>query len=100
MLSAIRIHAAGTWTGAPADVLPLPTDGRKRLVMRTPQGLSFFLELPGADALKDGDAIELDDGRLVAVAEAGHHHVHDENCGHDHSHDHHHGHDHDGHEPH
>ena len=69
MLSASRIRPAGSWSGEPADVLHLDRDDRhrRRIVMRTAGGLAFLLDLPEARVLMEGDAVELGDGRLVAV---------------------------------
>jgi urease accessory protein len=69
MLSASRIHPAGTWTTAPSDVLHLDRDDRhrRRIVMRTEGGLAFLLDLPEARVLMEGDGVELQDGRIVAV---------------------------------
>src|SRR5918998_1089072 len=43
---------------------------RRRLAMTTDGGLSFLLDLPNAAALEDGDAVRLDDGRLVRIKAA------------------------------
>ena len=69
MITATRVHAAGTWTGQPADALALERDDRhrRRLVMRCLGGTVFLLNLPEAKVMKDGDALELEDGRLVVV---------------------------------
>lgn len=69
MITATRILPAGTWSGEPADALVLDRDDRhrRRLVMRCAGGTAFLLDLPEARVLKDGDALELADGRLVAV---------------------------------
>ncbi|WP_181701314.1 urease accessory protein UreE [Chthonobacter albigriseus] len=69
MITATRILPAGTWTGAPADTLVLERDDRhrRRLVMRCVGKTIFLLNLPEAQVMKEGDALELEDGRLIAV---------------------------------
>lgn len=69
MITATRILSAGSWTGPAADTLVLDRDDRhrRRLVMRCTGKTVFLLDLPEARVLKDGDALELEDGRLVAV---------------------------------
>ncbi|WP_237153391.1 urease accessory protein UreE [Oryzibacter oryziterrae] len=69
MITATRILPAGTWSGMPADTLTLDRDDRhrRRLVMRCSGKTVFLLDLPEAKVLKDGDAVELEDGRLILV---------------------------------
>jgi urease accessory protein len=69
MITASRILAAGTWSGTPADTLVLDRDDRhrRRLVMRCVGKTVFLLDLKEARVLKDGDALELADGRLILV---------------------------------
>ncbi len=69
MIRATEILPAGHWHGAVADRLVLDRDDRhrRRLVMRCLDGLAFLLDLPEAQVLKQGDAVQLDDGRLVAI---------------------------------
>jgi urease accessory protein len=69
MITATRIRPAGAWTGEPVDTLVLERDDRhrRRLVMRCLKGTVFLLDLPEAKVMKDGDALELEDGRLVVV---------------------------------
>jgi len=69
MITATRILPAGTWTGEPADALVLERDDRhrRRLVMRCVGKTVFLLNLPEAQVMKDGDALELEDGRLIVV---------------------------------
>jgi len=43
---------------------------RRRVAMRGAGGLAFLLDLPGAAVLEDGDALVLEDGRLVWVEAA------------------------------
>jgi urease accessory protein len=69
MITASRILPAGSWSGTPADVLLLDRDDRhrRRLVMRCVGKTVFLLNLPEAKVLKEGDALELEDGRIIAV---------------------------------
>ncbi|MCM5556640.1 urease accessory protein UreE [Pleomorphomonas sp. JP5] len=69
MITATRILPAGTWTGTPADTLALERDDRhrRRLVMRCVGKTVFLLDLKEAAVMKDGDALELEDGRLILV---------------------------------
>lgn len=72
MITATRILPAGAWTGEPVDTLILERDDRhrRRLVMRCVNRTVFLLDLPEAQVMKDGDALELEDGRLVLVRAA------------------------------
>lgn len=69
MITATRILPAGTWSGTPADTLALERDDRhrRRLVMRCVGKTVFLLDLKEAAVMKDGDALELEDGRLILV---------------------------------
>ena len=69
MITATRILPAGTWSGTPADTLALERDDRhrRRLVMRCVGKTVFLLDLKAAAVMKDGDALELEDGRLILV---------------------------------
>lgn len=69
MITATRILTAGTWTGTPVDTLALERDDRhrRRLVMRCVGKTVFLLDLKEAAVMKDGDALELEDGRLILV---------------------------------
>src|SRR5690606_2556882 len=40
---------------------------RRRMAMQGEHGLDFLLDLPRAEALADGDGLELEDGRMVVV---------------------------------
>lgn len=67
------LHRAGTWSGTgAADRVVLDYEARflrrKRLVGQG--GLTFVLDLPQTTSLDDGDALDLGDGRLVAVGAA------------------------------
>ena len=72
MLRANDVHAAGAWTGPAADTVELDFDDRhrRRLSMTGVNGMTFLLDLAEAAALKDGDGLVLEDGRIVAVQAA------------------------------
>jgi urease accessory protein len=72
MLRATSVIAAGHWRADTADVVVLDFDDRhrRRVVMEGVRGLSFLLDLPAAAALRGGDALRLEDGRLVEVVAA------------------------------
>jgi urease accessory protein len=72
MLRATSVKAAGTWREAPADSVVLEFDDRhrRRLAMTATRGLNFLLDLPQTVALRGGDALVLEDGRLVEVVAA------------------------------
>ena len=69
MISARFISPRGAWTAKPTDVVVLSADERhrRRIVMTGVRGLTFLLDLPEALMLRGGDALVLDDGRLVEV---------------------------------
>ncbi len=66
---ASRILQRGTWAGPAADHVLLDFDDRhrRRLHMSGVEGLQFLLDLPKAQHLRSGDALELEDGRLIAI---------------------------------
>ena len=72
MLHAHSVKPAGSWTGEPADTIVLDYDERhrRRIVMTGVGGLAFLLDLPEAVMLRGGDALALEDGRLVEVVAA------------------------------
>jgi urease accessory protein len=71
-MRATSIKAAGTWSGGTADSVVLDYDDRhrRRVLMKGARGLSFLLDLSEAVALRSGDALALEDGRLVEVVAA------------------------------
>ncbi len=71
MHSANTILAAGSWKDA-ADTITLGFDDRfrRRRAYVAEGGLSFLLDLAEATVLRDGDALLLDDGRIIAVRAA------------------------------
>jgi urease accessory protein len=72
MIRATQVRAQHRWTEAPADTVVLDFDDRhrRRTAMRGTRGLEFLLDLESAVALRGGDALLLDDGRLVEVVAA------------------------------
>jgi len=68
-MRATSVKPAGSWPGDAADSVVLATDDRhrRRMAMTGTRGLSFVLDLPGAVWLRHGDALVLEDGRLVEV---------------------------------
>jgi urease accessory protein len=72
MIRATRILPSGEWSEVTTDVVVLDFDHRhrRRLAMTGDAGLDFLLDLPEAIALRDGDGLLLDDGRIVAVRAA------------------------------
>jgi len=72
MQRATSVKAAGSWRDAPADTIVLEFDDRhrRRMAMTGTRGLEFLLDLPETVALRGGDALVLDDGRLVEVVAA------------------------------
>jgi urease accessory protein len=72
MIRATQVRAQHRWTEAPADTVVLDFDDRhrRRMAMTGTCGLEFLLDLESAVALRGGDALLLDDGRLVEVVAA------------------------------
>jgi urease accessory protein len=72
MIRATQVRAQHRWTEAPADTVVLDFDDRhrRRMAMTGTRGLEFLLDLESAIALRGGDALVLDDGRLVEVVAA------------------------------
>jgi urease accessory protein len=72
MIRATKVRAQHRWTQAPADTVVLDFDDRhrRRMAMTGTRGLEFLLDLENAAALRGGDALVLDDGRLVEVVAA------------------------------
>jgi urease accessory protein len=69
LIRASSFRSAGTWSGAAADRVTLAYDDRhrRRIAMQAESGLMFLLDLAEATALRDGDGLVLEDGRLVEV---------------------------------
>jgi urease accessory protein len=73
MHSAFIHRPAGHWPQErAAGALTLDFDGRhrRRLRLTTDQGEDVLLDLPKAVAMGEGDALQLDDGRLLKVRAA------------------------------
>ena len=72
MLRAKEVVASGDWSGHPADSVVLEFDERSRRQgeMKGVGGLVFTLDLPKTAMLRGGDALKLDDGRIVEVVAA------------------------------
>lgn len=72
MIRATRVLGQYHWTQAPADTVVLDFDDRhrRRMAMTGTRGLEFLLDLENAVALRGGDALVLDDNRLIEVVAA------------------------------
>ncbi len=72
MIRASQVRARHRWTDAPADTVVLGFDDRhrRRMAMTGTRGLEFLLDLENAVVLRGGDALVLDDGRLIEVVAA------------------------------
>src|SRR5579872_2168358 len=72
MIRATQVKAGHRWTESPADTVVLDFDDRhrRRMAMSGTRGLEFLLDLESAVALRGGDALVLEDGRLVEVVAA------------------------------
>ncbi len=77
MIRAIAVRARSEWTHdatgtilADTVVLDFDERHRRRIAMTGTGGLAFLLDLPDAIALRGGDALVLDDDRLVEVVAA------------------------------
>jgi urease accessory protein len=71
-MRAIAIKVADSWSGEAADRVVLDYDDRhrRRIAMTGSKGTAFLLDLPSPAALRGGDALLLEDGRLVEVVAA------------------------------
>jgi urease accessory protein len=72
MIRATQVRGQHRWSEPPADTIVLDFDDRhrRRMVMTGTRGLEFLLDLENAVALRGGDALVLEDGRLVEVVAA------------------------------
>jgi urease accessory protein len=72
MIRAIAVRAQHRWTESAAESVVLDFDDRhrRRMAMTGTRGLAFLLDLENAVALRGGDALVLEDGRLVEVVAA------------------------------
>ncbi|MDT2020097.1 urease accessory protein UreE [Methylocella sp. CPCC 101449] len=72
MIKANFISSKGSWQAKAADTIVLDYEGRhrRRVVMQGVRGTEFLLDLPEAVILRNGDALVLEDGRLVEIVAA------------------------------
>jgi urease accessory protein len=72
MIRATHIHPQHRWLQTPADTIVLDFDDRhrRRMAMVGTRGLEFLLDLENAVALRGGDALVLEDNRLIEVVAA------------------------------
>jgi urease accessory protein len=72
MIRATQVRGQHRWDQPPADTIVLDFDDRhrRRMAMTGTRGLEFLLDLENAVALRGGDALVLEDGRLVEVVAA------------------------------
>jgi len=72
MIRATQVKPQHRWSETAADTIVLGFDDRhrRRMAMTGTRGLEFLLDLEHAVALRGGDALVLDDGRLVEVVAA------------------------------
>jgi urease accessory protein len=72
VVRATQVRPGGAWSGPSADRVVLDYDGRhrRRVAMRGEGGTDFLLDLAETTVLNAGDAVVLDDGRLVEVEAA------------------------------
>jgi urease accessory protein len=72
MIRATRVLGQHRWTQSAADTVVLDFDDRhrRRMAMTGTRGLEFLLDLENAVALRGGDALVLEDGRLIEVVAA------------------------------
>ncbi len=70
MLRAAKILPAGAWNDALEDdrvLIDFDRRHRRRVVLPTEAGEDILLDLPQAVRLRDGDALQADDGRIIRV---------------------------------
>src|SRR3981189_2134752 len=72
MIRETQVRGQYRWTLAPADTVVLDFDDRhrRRMAMTGTRGLEFLLDLEHATVLRGGDALGLDDDRLIEVVAA------------------------------
>lgn len=72
MIRANFISTKGAWQAKPADTVVLDYEERhrRRVAMTGVRGTEFLLDLPEAVHIKGGDALVLEDGRLIEVVAA------------------------------
>ena len=69
MLRATQLRPAGPQMNGPYETITLDHTARqrRRMVMKADGGLSFLLDLEQARALRHGDGLVLEDGRVIKV---------------------------------
>jgi urease accessory protein len=72
MIRATQVLGQHRWTQSAADTVVLDFDDRhrRRMAMTGTRGLEFLLDLEHAIALRGGDALVLEDGRMIEVVAA------------------------------
>ena len=72
MIRANFISTKGAWQATAADTIVLDYEGRhrRRVTMTATRGTEFLLDLPEAVVLRGGDALILEDGRLIEIVAA------------------------------
>jgi urease accessory protein len=72
MIRATKVQGQHRWAQPASDTVVLDFDDRhrRRMAMTGTRGLAFLLDLEVAVALRGGDALVLEDGRLVEVVAA------------------------------
>jgi urease accessory protein len=72
MIRATKVQGQHRWNEPAADTVVLDFDDRhrRRMAMTGTRGLEFLLDLENAVALRGGDALVLEDGRLIEVVAA------------------------------
>jgi urease accessory protein len=72
MIRAIKVLAPLSWKETPVDTVVLNFDDRhrRRMAMTGTRGFEFLLDLEEAVALRNGDALVLEDARLIEVVAA------------------------------
>lgn len=72
IIRATQVSPRHRWKEPPADTVVLDFDDRhrRRMAMTGTRGLEFLLDLENAVALRGGDALLLEDGRLIEVVAA------------------------------
>jgi len=72
MIRATNVLGQHRWQEAAADTVVLDFDDRhrRRMAMTGTRGLELLLDLENAIALRGGDALVLEDGRLIEVVAA------------------------------
>jgi urease accessory protein len=72
MIRATKVLGQHRWALTAADTVVLDFDDRhrRRMAMTGTRGLEFLLDLENAVALRGGDALVLEDGRLIEVVAA------------------------------